>query len=178
VVEVTSGERPAGPDQAGPDLIGPATRVVVALGRPVQGPGAPRVESPERVLRIWEMLSGVGDELNLQTMPPETLARIRRLLRTVTAELERSVSPALAEELCHLIGDGDVAEASASAVRIQYAGLLGWLGGLVISMYTQLQDSRRELLMAGHLGGADGPGSRAAGPGRAASDRGHGVGSK
>lgn len=149
---MTSGERPGRPDQARPDRIGPATHVVVALGRPVQGPGAPRVESPDRVLRIWEMLSGVGDELNLQTMPPETLARIRRLLRTVTAELERSVSPALAEELHHLIGDGDAAEASASEVRIQYASLLGWLGGLVISMYTQLQESKRELLMAGHPG--------------------------
>ena len=132
----------------GPGQVGPAARVVVALGRPVQGPGAPRVESPERLLRMWEMLSGVGDQLNLETMPPETLARIQRLLKTVTAELQRSVSPALAAELHHLIDDGG-AGASASEVRIEYASLLGWLGGLVISMYAQLQDSKRELLLAG-----------------------------
>jgi Bacterial proteasome activator len=158
---VASGARPAGPDQAGPARIGPDTHVVVALGRPVQGPAAPRVESPERVLRLWEMLSGVGDELNLQTMPPETLARIRRLLQTVTEELRRSVSPPLAEELRDLIGDGGGTDASASEVRIQYASLLGWLGGLVISMYTQLQDAKRELLTAEHLGGPGDPGSRA-----------------
>lgn len=165
---MTSGERQAGLGQAGtdrigPDRIGPATRVVVALGRPVQGPGAPRVESPERVLRIWEMLSGLGDELNLQTMPPETLARVRQLLQTVIEELRRSVSPPLAGELRDLIGDGGGAEVSASELRIQYSGLLGWLGGLVISMYGQLQDSKRELLLAEHLGGPVNPGSRAAG---------------
>lgn len=170
---MASGEHPAGP---GP--IGPATRVVVALGRPAQGPEAPRVESPERILRMWEMLNGVADELSLQTMPPESLARVRGLLRTVTAELERSVSPPLAEELRHLLGDGGATEVSASEVRIQYASLLGWLGGLVISMYTQLQDTKRELLTAGRPGGADDPGSRAAGPGRMASGGAPGAGRK
>jgi len=141
---MAGGDRPAGPDQ-----VGPATRVVVALGRPVQGPGAPRVESPDRVMRLWEMLMGVRDELKLETVPPETLARVRQLLRTMTAELQRSVSPALAGELDRLMGDGG-AGASAAEVRIQYASLLGWLGGLVIGMYDQLEDSKRELL-AGHL---------------------------
>ncbi len=146
---MTSGARPAEPGR-----IGPATRVVVALGSPAQGPGAPRVESPERVLRMWEMLSGVGDELKLETMPPQTRARIRQLLRTVTAELQRSVSPVLAGELHHLIDDDGGAEPSAAQLRIEYASLLGWLGGLVISMYTQLQDSRRELAMARQFGEA------------------------
>ena len=145
---MASGERPAGPgqvgpDQVGPDQVGPATRVVVALGRPVQGPGARRVESPERVMRIWEMLYEAGDELKLETMPPETLARIRQVLNAVLAELQLSVSPALAGELRHLVGVGDDgAEVSASEVRIEYASLLGWLGGLVVGMYDQLQESK------------------------------------
>lgn len=160
---MAGGERLAGPGQAGPDRIGPTTRVVLALGRPVQGSEAPRVESPERVMRMWEMLIGVGDELKLETMPPETLARVRQLLQTVAAELRRSVSPPLAGELRDLIGDGGGTEVSASKVRIQYGSLLGWLGGLVISMYTQLEDSKRELLMAEHLGGPGNPGWRAAG---------------
>jgi len=160
---MASGERPAGPVQ-----VGSATRVAVALGRPVQGPEAPRVESPERVMRMWEMLSGVGDELKLETLPPETLARVRQLLQTVTAELRRSVSPPLAGELRDLIGDGGGTEVSASEVRIQYASLLGWLGGLVISMYSQLEEAKRELLRAEHLGGPGDPGSRAEGPWRPA----------
>jgi hypothetical protein len=159
---MVSGERPAGLVQ-----VGSATRVAVALGRPVQGSGAPRVESPERVVRAWEMLIGINDELKLETLPPETVARVRELLKTVTAELQRSVSPALAGELRHLLGD-DEAGASASEVRIQYASLLGWLGGLVVSMYSQLEGSKRQLLPAEHLGGLDGPGS-GAGPRRPAS---------
>ena len=135
------------------------------------------MESPERVLRMWEMLSGVGDELKPETMPPETVARIHRLLKTVTAELQHSVSPALAGELRHLIDDGG-AGASASEVRIEYASLLGWLGGLMIGMYSQLEDSERELLMAGHLGGPGDPGSRAERSCRAASGGAHGEGRK
>ena len=144
------------------ERIGPDARVVVALGRPVQGPGAPRVESPERVLRMWEMLYAVSDDLKLETMPPETLARIRQLLETATTEPRRSISPALARELDHLIGDGG-SEASASEVRIQYASLLGWLGGLVIGMYRQLEEAKRDLLLAEHRGGPGDPESRAAG---------------
>jgi Bacterial proteasome activator len=141
---MASGERPAGPDQAGL-----ATRVVVALGRPVSGPGAPRVESIERVMRMWEMLNGIGDELKPQTLSPQTMAHLHQLFKDVTAELERSVSPALGQELRHLI-DGTGAHTSASEVRIEYASLLGWLGGLVISMYSQLEDSKRELATAAH----------------------------
>ena len=147
-------QQPAGPGRAGP-----ATRIVVALGKPVQGPGARRVESPERVLRMWEMLSEAGDELRLETVPPEALARIHALVKAVAAELQGAVSPALARELSHLI-DGCGAEPSASEVRIEYASLLGWLAGLVIGMSAQLQGSRRELLMAGHLRGPGDSGSR------------------
>jgi hypothetical protein len=56
--------------------------------------------------------------------------------------------------------DGCAAEPSASEVRIEYASLLGWLAGLVIGMSAQLQGSRRELLLAGRLGGPGDPGSR------------------
>lgn len=45
-------EQPAGRDQ-----VVPMSRIVVTLGRPAQGPGACRVESPERVVRMWELLN-------------------------------------------------------------------------------------------------------------------------
>ena len=144
-------EQPAGRDQ-----VVPMSRIVVALGRPAQGPGACRVESPERVVRMWELLNEAGGELHLQTMPPESLARVQRLLKAVKAELERSVSPALAEELRHLI-DCVGGEPDAAEMRIEYASLLGWVGGLVIGMYSQLEDAGRHQRMAGHTSGG-GPG--------------------
>ena len=148
VIEIASGEqRPAGRDQ-----VVPISRIVVALGRPVQGPGACRVESLERVVRMWELLNEARGELHPEAMPPESLARIQRLLKAVRAELERSVSPALAEELRHLIDCGG-AEPDAAEVRIEYASLLGWVGGLVIGMYNQLEDAWRRQHLAGHTSG-------------------------
>lgn len=163
---MASGEqRPAGRDR-----VVPMPRVVVALGRPAQGPGACRVESPERVVRMWELLNEAGGELHLDTMPPESLARVQRLLKAVSAEIERSVSPALAEELRHLV-DFDGAEPDAGEVRIEYASLLGWLGGLVIGMYSQLEDTKHDPHMAGHAPGGGQPGGDAR-PGTDAGPRG------
>jgi hypothetical protein len=96
-------------------------------------------------------------------MPPESLARVQRMLKAVSAEVERSVSPALAGELRHLVGCGG-AEPGASEVRIEYASLLGWVGGLVIGMYGQLEDAKRDLYMAGHAPGK-GPGGGDSRPG-------------
>jgi len=135
-----------GQQPAGPDLAGPATRVVVALGRPTDGPQACRVESPERVMRVWEMLSEAGEGLQPATMAPAGLARVQRLLGSARAELQRSVSPALVRELRQLI-DCSEAERSASEVRIEYASVLGWLSGLVAGMYSQLQDARDDLVL-------------------------------
>ena len=42
-------------------------------------------------------------------------------------------------------------------MRIEYASLLGWAGGLVIGMYSQLEDAWHHQPMAGAPGG--GPGS-------------------
>ena len=65
---------------------------------------------------------------------------------------------ALAEELRHLV-DWNGAEPDAAEVRIECASLLGWLGGLVIGMYSQLEDSRRHQHLADHTSGS-GPGGR------------------
>lgn len=116
----------------------PMPRIVVVLGRTAPGGKAYRVESPDRVLRMWALLNEAGSELHAQALPPQSLARIQRLLKAVRAELERSVSPALAGELRHLLGFGG-AEPDAAEVRIEYASLLGWVGGLVIGMLGQLE---------------------------------------
>lgn len=128
---------------AGRAKIVPMPRIVVALGRPARGGKAYRVESPDRVLRLWALLNEVGNELHAQTLPPESPARVQRLLKAVRAELERSVSPALADELHHLLDRGG-AEPDAAEVRIEHASLLGWTGGLVIGMLSQLEAAQHD----------------------------------
>ena len=128
-----AGQRPA--RLAGPK---PGPRIVVALGGTARGGKAYRVESPDRVLRMWAMLNEAGSGLQAQPLPPQAVARVHRMLVAVRAELERSVSPALAGEL-HRLLDGGGVEPSAAEVRIEYASLLGWVGGLVIAILGQLE---------------------------------------
>ena len=58
------------------------------------------------------------------------------------------MSPALAGELHHLLGCGE-AGPEAGQVRIALASLLGWAGGLVISMLSQLEAVRGKPQVAG-----------------------------
>jgi hypothetical protein len=84
--------------------ITPEPHVVVELARPARGGIAYRIEAPDRVLRMWFLLNALGEERQLGSLPPRPQARVQRLLRDVRDELERSVSPALAGELHHLLG--------------------------------------------------------------------------
>ena len=119
-------------------------RPVVVFGGPAGSPGACRVEEPDRLLRVWGMLSAASEELHKVTLPPGAVARLQRQLKAAIAELDQSVSPALAGELDCLLRPGDSATATTSGLRIDYASLLGWTGGLVIAMLDQLQhDSNR-----------------------------------
>lgn len=131
---MASAERPPG----GRTLIIPVPHVVVELARPTPGGKAYRIEAPDRVLRMWFLLNAVAEERHLVTLPPESQARVLRLLQAVSGEIERSVSPALADELHHLLGWGEGGP-EAAQVRIAHASLLGWTSGLVISMLSQLE---------------------------------------
>ena len=132
--EMASGERPPGVRTP----ITPEPHVVVELARPARGGQAYRIEAPDRVLRMWFLLNAVAEERQLESLPPQSQARVQRLLRAIRDELERSVSPALAGELHHLLGWGQ-AGPEAGQLRIALASLLGWTGGLVISMLSELE---------------------------------------
>jgi hypothetical protein len=134
VIEVPSVTgQPGGPAQPTP-----APRIVVEVG-PATGTGtAYRVESPDLLLRLWGLLNAAGEEPRPQDLPPQSLARIQDLLTTVEADIERAVSPALAAELRHVLGTRPPST-NAASVRIEYAALLGWLSGLVIEMFSQLE---------------------------------------
>jgi Protein of unknown function (DUF2587) len=134
---MASGERPPG----GPAPIRPGPRVVVELARPARAGEAYRIEAPDRVLRMWFVLNTVAEERQLVTLLPQSRARVRGLVRAVSGELERSVSPALAGELRHLEGWGE-AGPEAGQLRVALASLLGWTGGLVLSMLSELVAAR------------------------------------
>lgn len=127
---------PAGQPEGEPEAEAAAPLcVAVVLDRPAD---ASRVDAPDRVLRIWAMLRNADGELRQASLRPEMMARLQRQFGALTAELERSLSPALASELHHIIDwDGDT-EPTADELRVEYASVLAWTVGLVIELLTQI----------------------------------------
>ena len=115
----------------------PLPRVVIEVGRSARSGKTYRVEAPDRILRVFGMLTETRNELDLTTLPAENQARLQRLFQAVSAEIERSVSPPLAEEFRNLIHCGQE-EPGPAGLRIEYASLLGWASGLVVAMLDQL----------------------------------------
>jgi hypothetical protein len=118
---------------------GTSPRLVVVLGRSADSGRICRVDEPGRVLRIWSLLNDADSELHQVSLPPSAAPRLQRQFDALTGELERSVSPALAGELRHLIPQGQAAAPTADELRVEYASLLGWTGGLVIEMLSQVE---------------------------------------
>ncbi len=135
--------QPAGPTAVAVTV---PTRPVVVLGGPAGSPCGYRIEAPDRLLRVWGMLSAASDELHKVKLPPEAVARLQRQLKAAIAELEQSVSPELMGELDCLTRQNDTTPATTSELRIEYASLLGWTGGLVIALLDQLQQGNADVI--------------------------------
>jgi len=125
----------------------PVPRVVVVLRRPSGDRGEDRVEAPDRVLRLWAMLNAANEDLHLAVVPPESIPHLQHVLEDVNAELERSVSPSLADEWHRLVPHREAT--GLAELRIEYVSLLGWVDGLVTEILTQLEAaSARQVLAA------------------------------
>ncbi len=116
-----------------------APRLAVVLDVAPDASRVCRVDAPDRVMRIWGLLSDAHDELRQVSLPPGAAARLQRQLDAVTAELERSVSPALAGELRQLTRHRPAVAPTADELRVEYASLVAWTGGLVIGMLSELE---------------------------------------
>jgi proteasome activator-like protein len=114
-------------------------RLAVVLGGPPGAPDACRVEAADRVMRVWALLNAADSELRQVSLPAEAVGRLHRQLEAITTELEGAVSGELAGELDRLVRRRGTAPATVGELRIEYASLLGWVGGLVIGMLSQLE---------------------------------------
>ncbi len=120
-------------------------RLAVVIGGSADASRVCRVDSPDRLLRIWALLNSADDELHQVTLSPGAMVRLQRQFDAFVAELERSLSPALAGELRHLIGRTEAAP-TADELRLEYVSLLGWTGGLVVAMLSQLEAARAKAI--------------------------------
>ena len=124
-------------------------RLAVIMGRTADASRVCRVDAPDRVLRIWAMLASADGELRQASLRPGEVARLQRQLDALTAELDRSLSPALAGELHHLVGRKTGTELSADELRVEYATVLSWTIGLVIGILAQLEQAGAKTLPSG-----------------------------
>ena len=117
----------------------PCLAVVVGWGKDTSE--VFRVDEPDRLLRIWALLGNAADDLRQAALPPEAIARLGRQLDTSVAEMETSLSPALAGELHRLIRPGKNAGLSADELRVEYAAVLAWTAGLLTEVLCQIDDA-------------------------------------
>jgi hypothetical protein len=90
-------------------------------------------------MRVWALLNAADSELHQVRLPAEAVGRLQRQAEAITAELEGAVSGELAGELDRLVRRRQSAPATVGELRIEYASLLGWVGGLVVSMLSELE---------------------------------------
>jgi len=142
-----------------------ASRLVVMLAQDGDESRVCRVNAPDRVLRIWTLLNRVGDELRQVNLSPGATERLERQLEVFIAELKRSVSPALGRELRRLIPERGSDVPTTRELQVEYASLLGWTGGLVTWMVTQVQAASMRPVRPVLASGSQGPGDAPAAPG-------------
>lgn len=146
----TTPAAPVGQPEMEPDAEAvSAPCLAVVMDRSADASRICRVDAPDRVLRIWALLSNAAGELHQASLRPEMTARLKRQLDALTAELEKSLSPALAGELHRIIDWDKDTELTADELRVEYATLLAWTIGLVIEILTQLEAAGAKIARPG-----------------------------
>ena len=116
-------------------------RVAVIIGGQPGQIGECRVDDPGRLLRAWSLLNASDQELHQVSLPPGATSRLGRQLHAVAAELDRSLPIALTAELQRVLKLGESQPLTPAELRVEYAGVLGWTGGLIVAMLAQLENA-------------------------------------
>ena len=130
--------------QADDDIAASAGRFIVIVSKPAGQGSADRIEQPDRLLRVWELLQATYEQVDWAALPPEGVPRLQRQLQAIHRELEQAVSSSLAAELRRILPSGNAAP-SAGALRIEYAVLLSWSGSLMVEMLRALAAAHERL---------------------------------
>ena len=81
----TTPAAPAGQPEMEPDAEAvPASCLAVVMDKSADASRIYRVDAPDRVLRIWAMLSSAAGELHQASLPPEMTARLQRQFDALT----------------------------------------------------------------------------------------------
>jgi Protein of unknown function (DUF2587) len=97
-----------------------------------------RIDDPDQVMRAWSMLNASNQELHQVSLPTGAEPRLGRQLQALAAEVGRSPSPALTSELQRLLRPSRAEDLTPAELRVEYAGVLGWTGGLIVAILAQL----------------------------------------
>jgi len=117
----------------------PSPRLAVIIGGEPGQVSECRIDDPDQVMRAWSVLNATNQELHQVSLSAGAESRLGRQLQALAAELERSLSPALSAELQRLLRPSRPEKLTPAELRVEYAGVLGWTGGLIVAILTQLE---------------------------------------
>ena len=148
-------QHPVAPDAE--DAVERGEIVSEAAGDGDGGQGAREaIEEPAKVMRIGSMIKQLLEEVRQAPLDEKSRDRLREIYETSVAELSKSLSPDLSDELERLALPFDGEPPTEPELRIAQAQLVGWLEGLFhgiqatlfaqqMAARQQLEDMRRRL---------------------------------
>lgn len=108
---------------------------------------------PAKLLRVANLVKGVLEEVRHKAPDDSTAVELAALYSRVEKQLNAALPEELAKELEAIDLDFPFANsATAEEIRVVYAGLLGWLGGLFQGLQASAQAQAVQLLEAARPG--------------------------
>jgi hypothetical protein len=107
------------------------------------------IEEPAKVMRIGSMIKQLLEEVRQAPLDDRSRERLREIYETSVAELSKSLSPDLSDELQRLALPFDAEPPSEAELRVAQAQLVGWLEGLFhgiqATLFAQQMAARQQL---------------------------------
>ena len=109
---------------------------------------------PEKLLRLAGLVKGVLEELRQMDPNEQTAEELAALYQRVAVQIAEGLPNSLRQELDAMnLGLPFEDGATAQEVRLAYAGLIGWLGGMFQGLQAAMQYQQMQASMALQQGG-------------------------